>query len=118
MNTDKHITKPIVYFDGQCGFCNSFVRLLTKASGAEQKLNLIPYQLVTNTVPGELMIIGHNSITEAGRAAVKVLFYSGGIFTIFALILKLIPDKTLDKLYYKFARNRYRWFSQTSCSTI
>ncbi|WP_430815800.1 DCC1-like thiol-disulfide oxidoreductase family protein [Carboxylicivirga sp. RSCT41] len=115
MATDNYIEKPIVYYDGQCSFCHSFVRLLSRASKAEHKLNLLPYQLVTNTVPVELMLVSNNSITEAGMAALKVLHISGGVFKIAALLLKLLPAKTLNNLYYAFARNRYRLFGQTSC---
>lgn len=115
METDKYITKPIVYYDGQCGFCTSFVRFLIQTSKAEQRLSFIPYQVVTASVPGELMVVWSNTFSEAGKAAIKVLNDTGGIFKIPAFILKLFPGKLLDKLYYSFARNRYRWFGQSSC---
>lgn len=116
MKTDINTTKPIVYYDGQCGFCSGFIKFLMKTSKAEQRICFLPYQLVSDTIPGELMMVDSATFFEAGKAAIKVLYYSRGIFRITAILLKLLPPKLIDKLYYLFARYRYQWFGQTSCA--
>jgi predicted DCC family thiol-disulfide oxidoreductase YuxK len=116
METDKHIANPIVYYDGECGFCNSFVRFLKRTSKAKRRLLFIPYQAVVTSVPGELLIVDTNSSFEAGNAAIQILYYAGGMFKIPAIILLLFPTNTLDIIYYYFAKNRYRWFGRVSCT--
>ncbi len=116
MKSYNQSARPLVYFDGCCGFCSGFVNFIVKTSKARQTINFMPYQAVTSTAPEELLLIDSTSIHEAGKAAVKVLFYAGGIFRFFGMLLQIVPEKLLNTLYYSFARNRYRWFGQTTCT--
>ncbi|MBK3518179.1 thiol-disulfide oxidoreductase DCC family protein [Carboxylicivirga marina] len=116
MKAVKTTDLPIIYYDGQCGFCLGFVSFLRKHSRADRKVNFIPFQLVSRSIGDELLLIHHSKTQMAGEAAISLLYLTGGLWTIAAILAKLIPKKILNKLYYKFARNRYRWFGKTACN--
>jgi len=106
---------PIVYYDGYCGFCNTLITWL-KRRGADKKVHLIPFQFVSNNATNELILVISGKYLEAGVAVHQLALYLGGWFKIPGAILGLFPTKLLNRLYYSFAANRYRWFGKTTCA--
>lgn len=110
----------VLFFDGVCGLCNTFVDLLLKED-RNQVLQVTPLQGATaeERLPPELR--GNDLTTVVyqrdGRtflrsgAALRVLHDIGGIWKP-AVALLLIPAPIRDALYGFVARNRYRWFGQ------
>ncbi|WP_430810537.1 MULTISPECIES: thiol-disulfide oxidoreductase DCC family protein [unclassified Carboxylicivirga] len=108
-------TLPIVYYDGQCHVCDGLIIFL-KNVGAENKLHLIPFQLVMNDVPNELMLTDGSSHYIADEALLKLLAILGGGFLLMAWLLKILPKPWRRRCYYYLAGNRYRFFGKRSCS--
>lgn len=106
---------PVVYFDGVCNFCYGLIKLLKK-TGIEQKVHLVPFQMVSTQAPDELVYISESNFYPAEQAMIQLLKTMGGIFHFTALILQSLPAWLIRKIYYAVARNRYLLFGRRSCS--
>lgn len=116
-NTDR---SGILFFDGVCGLCNSFVDLLF-AEDRRGVLRVTPLQGATaqERLPAELR--GSNLTTVVyqrnGRtwtrsgAALRVLGDLGGIWKL-ARLLVVVPAPLRNVAYDFVARHRIRWFGQ------
>lgn len=111
--------KNIVFFDGVCGLCNSFIDLLMR----EDKKNVLAFaplqgETAKATIPGinpsELKTIMYHSrgrLLEKSDAVLQILADIGGIWKI-AVIFKVIPAGIRNRVYDIIARNRYKWFGK------
>lgn len=109
--------KPIIVFDGLCGFCSRWVRFVLKHDHAAR------YRFVAGQSPlGRALYIHYgldpfdfesNILIENGRA----YFESDGTIRMFAGLgfpwllargLRILPSSLLDRAYRLVARNRLR----------
>lgn len=114
---------PIVFFDGVCGLCNSFVNILL-SEDRNQVLKFSPLQGQTAKakLPKDLSadlktmaFFRNDRLYTKSDAALEVLKTIGGIFSLF-YIFKFIPRFIRDAAYDFISKNRIRWFGQSeSC---
>ena len=109
----------IVFFDGECKFCNSSVNFIIKQD-IKRQFMFAPLQ---GKLAEELSItsIGkiHDSIVlfETGKiykysdAALRIASKLDGFFKIFYVFI-IIPRFIRDLVYKFIANNRYKWFGK------
>jgi len=122
MNADQKVTKNIIFFDGICTLCNSFVNILMKID-YRRILFFTPLQGETakkhnldfkNLPPQKQSLYYLNSkgiLYSKSNAVIHILcdlFFLGQLFW----LLKLIPQFIRDYLYSVLARNRYALFGK------
>ncbi len=108
--------RPVVFFDGVCGFCNWWVDfLLTRDRDGELMFaplqGVTAEQLLTETERTELSSLVFWTATGAHRktaAVVRILWRLPGIWPVLGTLLWLIPRPLRDWGYGVIARNRYR----------
>ncbi len=114
--------KPVVIFDGDCGFCNFFVQFLldidkndnllfASSSSDFIKSSLNPDELLVlnNTV----MLLHNNEKFYRSKAVIKILALVG-FPSAFLMPLRIIPSSVLDIFYRLIARYR-KYFFRTQC---
>ncbi|HEY2934812.1 MAG TPA: DCC1-like thiol-disulfide oxidoreductase family protein [Acidobacteriota bacterium] len=112
--------KPIVFFDGVCGMCNTFVNLLLRVDRKEKFLfaplqggtarELLP-PLSANPQDWSMIYLDENGIHDQSDASLEVYRRLGGIWW-FLSLARHIPRAIRTPLYRIIARNRYRWFGR------
>ena len=113
--------KNVIYFDGVCGLCNSFVKFLLKID--------THYQLKYTTLQGQTgqkllkkisfhqsdfdtVIFQKNDQVYTRSTAVFEIFKTiGGFWKIF-LVFKLLPISFTDYIYRQIAKRRFRLFGK------
>lgn len=110
----------VVYFDGVCNLCNSFVDFLIRRD-PEHLLKFAPLQGETaaQRLPAELReSLGTVVFEDAdGRfyvrsaAALRAIASLGGALSA-ARALLVVPPSVRDAIYRVVASNRYKWFGQ------
>ncbi|MEI2696109.1 MAG: DCC1-like thiol-disulfide oxidoreductase family protein [Saprospiraceae bacterium] len=122
------MSKPvgIVFFDGNCGFCNRWVRLLLKWDQREQfiycNLNLddtlskqLKIQEPLRQVDS-IVLVQEGKVFYRSDAVFKILIALGGWWTLFK-IYRLIPRLLRDGVYELIAKHRYTLNAKnSSCS--
>lgn len=115
MKENKHI----IYFDGVCGLCNSFVTLLLKidsdlkfatlqGKSGQELLNKINF----NNSEFDTVIFQKNDQIYTKSTAVFEIFKTiGGIWKIF-LIFSLLPISLTDTIYRYIALKRFKIFGK------
>jgi predicted DCC family thiol-disulfide oxidoreductase YuxK len=115
MKENKHI----IYFDGVCGLCNSFVSLLLKidsdlkfatlqGKSGQELLNKINF----NNAEFDTVIFQKNDQIYTKSTAVFEIFKTiGGIWKIF-LIFSLLPISLTDTIYRYIALKRFKIFGK------
>lgn len=116
----------IVFFDGNCGFCNRWVSLLLKWDQSEQfiycNLNLdaelskqLKIQEPLKQVDS-IVLVQEGKVFYRSDAVFKILIALGGWWSIFK-IYRLIPRLLRDGLYELIAKHRYAFNARnSSCS--
>ena len=110
--------KGIVFFDGECGLCQSCVRFIIKNDTkklflfaplqgltAKEKLGSLPQQI------DSVIYIDHFHTYTKSTAALKIVMALGGKWKIVG-ILMLIPPLIRDYVYDGIAKRRKKWFPQ------
>jgi len=110
---------PIVFFDGVCNLCDSFVRFLMKidkkerlrfaslqGETAKQKLSKTDTEGLKSVT---LLNKGH--CYKESLAVLEVFNIVGGAWRIF-IIFNLVPAPIRNWVYKFIARNRYKWFGK------
>tara|TARA_B110000444_G_scaffold189241_1_gene178717 strand:+ start:248 stop:652 length:405 start_codon:yes stop_codon:yes gene_type:complete len=123
MARDKHI----IFFDGVCNMCNSFVRLIIKLDYKEQfifcPISSKKGQKIINKFNLELknidsiLLLKNNKITLKSEAVIEILVSLSLLFRFF-LILKILPSKLLDLIYDFIAKYRYKLFGRKESCII
>ncbi|MDX1968908.1 MAG: DCC1-like thiol-disulfide oxidoreductase family protein [Planctomycetaceae bacterium] len=112
--------RPIVFFDGVCGFCNFWVDFVLSRD-PDGKLMFAPLQGVTaeQLLPTEDREQLHSLVLWTPRlsyrrtcAVVRILWTLGGVWWLFGWLLWMIPRPLRNLGYYVVARNRYRIFGK------
>ena len=120
LKTSKPKTKAILFYDGTCAFCHGIVRFVLPRD-KDDLLMFSPLQGETIKkkkidAKGFKSIILHteDGITSyKSDAAIAVFERLGGIWFVFAKIVKLIPQSIRDSLYDIIAKIRYKLAGKT-----
>lgn len=109
----------IVFFDGNCGLCNSFVDFLMK----EDRNDILKYSALQgetaksyiNTIDSSnlktVIFFSEGKIFTKSDAIIEIFKSMGGIWRLF-VVLKIFPKKFRDFFYEIIAANRINWFGQ------
>jgi predicted DCC family thiol-disulfide oxidoreductase YuxK len=109
----------IIFFDGDCNLCDVFVSTLFKI---DKKHLFLFAPLNSKTAksllknpdlrPDSVIYYEDGNSYELARAILNIFNRLGGIYSVIAFVMKLIPMFLLDYFYKKIAANRYRWFGK------
>lgn len=113
--------QPALLFDGDCGFCESWVIRL-KRWDRRGRIHFLPLStpgvrtfLEAHVQAGATQPLGDSAHWVAGNrifmeseAIRRALLFLGGRWMVLAWILSLIPRAWRDAIYRRIARNRYR----------
>ena len=113
-------TKAIVFFDGECLLCNSFVDFIMRTDKAN-RLQIATLQGYTSqellpTLPEKveewsIYYIEAEEIYDQSDAVLRVLYHLGGIWY-WLSFARIVPRPIRNFFYRIIARNRYRWFGR------
>lgn len=113
--------KAIIFFDGVCGMCNSFVDWLI-VRDKENKFLYAPIQGETYKAHGGKLVIDpalwsiaylkkDGTFQHASTAVLDILVELGGAWRAMA-VFKILPAGFRDLFYRFIARRRYGWFGK------
>ena len=111
--------KHIIYFDGICGLCNSFVKLLLKVDSdlkfatlqgktGQKLLNKMNF---SNSDFDTVIFQKNNQIYTKSTAFFEIFKTIGGFWKIL-LIFSILPISITDKLYRYIALKRFKIFGK------
>lgn len=107
--------KEIIFFDGICIFCDSFIHFVIKRDSGKFELCFLQSkraeQLVGQQNLESLTLLKDGKVFKKSSAAIKIISSLGGAWKITYLFL-LIPKFIRDFFYDFFGRNRYKWFGK------
>ena len=111
---------PIIFFDGVCAMCNTFVNLALRIDRRKIFLfaplqgstarELLP-PLSDDPREWSMIYLDERGIHDQLDASLEVYRRLGGPW-FFLSLLRYIPHFIRDPLYRILARNRYRWFGR------
>lgn len=111
--------RPIVFFDGDCGLCDRFVKFLV-ASDRRQRLHFAPLQGDTarQLIPpataesvDSVILLDGEGLHVRSEAALRAIAQLGGVWRLGGA-LRGVPRGLRDAVYDFVATNRYRWFGR------
>ena len=118
--TGAAVGKPVVFFDGVCGFCNHTVNWILRRDADGKFLmaplqgnhaqQLVPPEIRENLSSVVLLIDGHCYLRST--AVCRILMLLGGVWRLLGILLWLIPAPIRDLGYRLVARFRYRLFGR------
>lgn len=112
----------IVFFDGVCILCNSFVDILLKIDTKKvlrfASLQGEPAKALGNLPLESLIVVEHfgtpnQKIFRASQAVFRIFNALNGFWRIFG-IFSVLPGWATDWLYFLIARNRHKLFGKRS----
>jgi predicted DCC family thiol-disulfide oxidoreductase YuxK len=118
---------PVVFFDGECGLCNHFVRWLLRVD-RKRALQFAPLrgelaaeklpQVSDNEALWSVALWDEDGIHIESDAALRAIARVGGVWRVVDG-LHWIPRWFRDGVYRFIARNRIRWFGRVeSCELL
>ena len=118
--------KPIIFFDGVCAMCNTFVNFALKIDRKQQFLfaplqgetakKLLP-PLSDDPREWSMVYLDERGTHDQLDASLEVYRRLGGIWWILSL-MRYIPRGIRTPAYRILARNRYRWFGRKESCRI
>ncbi len=114
----KATSLPVVIFDGECPFCQNWVRFLVRTDRKNRLLYapaqsafvslLVPLMQQKGVDPGKEVLVFHRGDFYTGHESIfYILKILGGGWRLL-LLLRFLPDTLLRKVYGWVAINRYR----------
>lgn len=115
----------VVYFDGYCNVCNTFVNFLIR----RDKKRVLKFASLQSKTAQDRLPAGYSQdvdtmvfedegrITERSTGAIDSVAALGGIYSV-VKVLKLVPRFARDGFYNWFARHRYLWFGKRESCRI
>lgn len=106
-------SKLLIYYDGNCGFCHSFVRFVLSENSLGLPFRFAPLPNRLGSAPDSIAVQ-----TETGemlyksKAVFRVLSHLGGIWKLLAFFLSIIPYPFTDWIYDLIAKIRHRIFAK------
>jgi len=120
LNENTRVHKPIIFFDGVCGLCNSFVNIIYK-SDKNKLFRYSPLQGETARKylpelpehPEEWSIVYYDEIGiyMESDATLRILERLGGTWS-FLAYFRIIPKNIRDFVYRIVAKYRYSIFGK------
>src|SRR5687768_15736185 len=114
------LTKPIIFFDGVCHMCNTFVNLALRIDHHETFLfaplqgptarQLLP-PLSDDPRDWSMLYLDERGVHDGSDASLEVYRRLGGVWWLLSLA-RYIPRSIRNSMYRILARNRYRWFGR------
>lgn len=112
----------LIIFDGNCNFCNYWVRFIIKhdpkgkfmfaTNQGETGKNIIhQYQLHTENIE-TIIFISNGKLFQKSTAVIKIATQLKG-WPSLTRILIIIPRFIRDFIYTILAKNRYKWFGKS-----
>ncbi len=112
--------KPIIFFDGVCAMCNTFVGVVLKADREERFLfaplqgdtarELLP-ALSDDPREWSVLYLDEHGLHDQSDASLQVYRRLGGVWWLLSLA-RHVPRSVRTPLYRILARNRYAWFGR------
>ncbi len=117
MNSKKNI----ILFDGDCNFCNFWVRFIiihdkkdifrfASLNSDFAKKNITKNAITTDSI----ILIEDGETYFKSTAALKITKHLFGLWKV-AYCFIIIPAFLRDSVYDFVAKNRYQWFGKTTC---
>ena len=119
--------RPVLFFDGHCGLCNTFVDFVLARDRAvrfrfsplqgETAARLVPDDAVRPVSaddpapPRSVVLCEEGAVFRRSDAALRALAGLGGAWRAVHL-LRAVPRPLRDAAYGFVARHRYRWFGR------
>ncbi len=124
----KEITAdgPIVFYDGECGLCDRFIKLLVRIDKAKRlRFSTLQGETAREFVVGpqgnpenwSVELLDVQGLHHRSSAALRSIAHVGGIWKAAKLFL-LFPPFIRDGVYRWVARNRYGWFGKVDACMI
>lgn len=115
--------KKIIFYDGVCNMCNSFVNTIISLD----KKNQLFFSPLNGKIAKKLLkkhsekiknidsviFYKHSKISVKSKAVIDIINSLGSLYKIIS-ILNIIPALLLDYIYDLVAKNRYSWFGKKS----
>jgi predicted DCC family thiol-disulfide oxidoreductase YuxK len=110
-----------IFYDGNCGFCHRWVRLVLKIDKegtafrfsprtGETFAALIPADTRTTLPPSIVVLTGNKRVLTRSAAVLHILNQLGGVWGAIGLAGSLVPVALRDLFYRVIARVRHRVF--------
>ena len=117
---------PVVFYDGNCGLCDRFIRFLIRID-KHRRLRYSTLQgetakQVIGSPEGSwdtwsVQLLDSDGLFERSQAALRTIAHVGGIWRA-ARWLLIVPRPIRDGVYRFVATHRYRWFGKTDTCMV
>ena len=109
----------IVFFDGVCGLCNRFVDF-AMSRDRQERLQFAPLQgetaerllTATDREVDSMLFLSKGRVSDRSGAVVRALRGLGGVWSVVAFVLWLVPRPLRDLGYRVVAANRLGIFGE------
>ena len=115
--------KKIIFYDGVCNMCNSFVNTIISLDKKNQLFFSPLHGKIAKKLLKEhsekiknidsVIFYSHSKISVKSKAVIDIINSLGSLYKIIS-ILNIIPSLLLDYIYDLVAKNRYSWFGKKS----
>ncbi len=125
---------PILFFDGECGFCDRAIRFAMShdvhdrlyaatLTGATAQRALAPFADMLRHVDSTVLYLPATADREASvqvhsDAALSVLRLLGGVWGALGMAGLLVPRWLRDAAYKAFAKRRFRFFGRVEACQL
>jgi len=119
------MTYPLIIYDGECSFCNNFLKLILKNDDTTFKIvdrtsklfDHIKEKYSLNDKNGEtIYLLDEENVYQKSTAIIKILLKCKPQLKVVAYFILLIPKPIRDFGYSKFSKYRRIFFSKNHCS--
>ncbi len=116
--------RSIIFFDGNCMLCNSFIAYLVKKKNPNLFFcdinsttadKLLARSHTQNAPKNTIYFFQDGQLYHKSTAVFKIISHLTPFYKFIATIGVLFPLFIRDGVYSWVAKNRYRFFKQTSC---
>ncbi len=134
MNATAETTAPILFFDGECGFCDRAIRFAMSRDvhgrlyaatlqGETAARALAPFAEMLRTVDSTVLYVPANaeraaSVQIHSDAALSVLRLLGGVWGLLGVVGHIVPRWIRDAAYKAFAKRRFQLFGRVEACQL
>ena len=118
--------RSIIFFDGNCMLCNSFIAYLVKKKNPSLFFcdinsatadKLLAKSRLHNAPKNTIYFFQDGQLHDKSTAVFKIISHLTPFYKFIATIGLLFPLFIRDSVYSWVAKNRYRFFKQAACYT-
>ncbi|MEQ1723449.1 MAG: DCC1-like thiol-disulfide oxidoreductase family protein [Pseudobdellovibrio sp.] len=110
----------IIFFDGICLLCNSFVNYVFNNDNKHQfKYSALQSKTAFDLLPqsdlklDSIVYFEDNKTYKRSTAVLRIMFHLGGAWPLISVTLAIIPTPIRDFIYNFVAKNRYQVFGKS-----